>query len=230
MEHSAYLINISSTYVLQISDLPPLQHQLSHDSYAPSNNPKHYRRQIPSELVAEKDWKEASYLCDSKLLSPQTFRCWMGRKDRTQRWGLLLTGYSAGCTLTSDSQGKSDLCWHLFFLKDENKRTQSMLSFQSTFSCWLLKLSWPASWAASWRTTCPQCLPSESKPHTLGCHSSKQKLPAMEVGYTEGLSKDDATVLGYEADHQCFCFLYVFLFCHILWSVPAGSVMEISPL
>lgn len=92
LEHSVYPVNISSTYVLKISDLPPLQHQHSCNSYALSKNPKHYRRQIPSEWVAEKDWKEASYLYDNEFSSPQTFGCWMGRKDVTQRWGLLLTG------------------------------------------------------------------------------------------------------------------------------------------
>lgn len=199
LEHSVHPISISSTYVLKISDRPPLQHQHSHDSHAPSNNPKHYRRHISSGWVVERDWKEASYLCDSELLSPQTLRCWMGRKDVTQRWGLLLTGQiRLLCWLyTHLWQGKGDLCWHLFSLKDEeNKRTQPVLPFQSTFSCWLLKLSWSASWAASWRITCPQCLPSESETCTLCCHSSKQNLLAIEMGYTEDLSKDDATVLG----------------------------------
>lgn len=90
---SVYPCNTSSAYILKASDLPPLQHQLSHNSDAPSNNPKIPQETSPFRMYG---WEETEkrHLTSMRVtvLPPQSFRCWMGRKDMTQTEGLLLMG------------------------------------------------------------------------------------------------------------------------------------------
>lgn len=90
---TCYPCNICSAYILKVSDLPPLQHQLSHNSDTPSNNPKTPQETSPFRLYGLEE-TEKRHLASMrvKVLSPQRFRCWMGRKDVTQSGGLLLTG------------------------------------------------------------------------------------------------------------------------------------------
>lgn len=144
-ELSVYSCNICSAYILKASDLPPLQHQLSHNSDAPSNNPKTALRTSPFRMHGwEETEKRHLTSLRATVLAPQRFRCWMGRKDMTQTEGLLLMGQIRLLCWLYARHWHSRKRWLVLALdpfSPKMRRIKLMLLFQSTFSSWILKLS-----------------------------------------------------------------------------------------